>query len=278
MAKIVIFYFSGTGNSMAAALKLAALLPDAEAAPMLGCDPVALAGGEASVIGLVYPIHMNAVPRTVADFIGRLGPVKGRRVFAVATHGGFPFLAGLHLEKVLKRNKTALDAYYEIQMINNTPKGVAPKPLMRLDWELGITDDIVDRALKAADAGIEEIAEEIAKGASRPVPRPSSFKGKAARLGMALLWTVSANSRPTLDFINDVGCTGCGICEKVCTTGRIKLRNGKPSWNGPDCNYCYACFNYCPAQSIGVKHYTKKLGRYHHPEISAADIAAQKSK
>jgi MinD superfamily P-loop ATPase len=92
---------------------------------------------------------------------------------------------------------------------------------------------------------------------------------------MKLLWSISENSKPKLDFLLDEGCIGCGQCEALCTTKRIKLIEGKPQWTTEDCNYCYACFNYCPVQAIGVKHYTKKLGRYHHPEISADDIADQ---
>ncbi len=42
------------------------------------------------------------------------------------------------------------------------------------------------------------------------------------------------------------------------------------------CYYCYACFNFCPEQSILVKNYTHKDGRYYHPDVTAKDIAEQK--
>ncbi len=37
-----------------------------------------------------------------------------------------------------------------------------------------------------------------------------------------------------------------------------------------------ACFNFCPEQSILVKNYTHKDGRYYHPDVTAQDIAEQK--
>jgi len=93
---------------------------------------------------------------------------------------------------------------------------------------------------------------------------------------MNTVWKLSANSRSKLHFLLDEACTGCGICESVCLSSRIRMADGKPEWVTEDCHYCYACFNYCPSQAIGVKHYTKKLGRYHHPDITAEDIKAQK--
>lgn len=51
------------------------------------------------------------------------------------------------------------------------------------------------------------------------------------------------------------------------------MNGNKPEWHQDVCFFCYACFNYCPQQAIGVEHCTKKLGRYHHPEISAEEIA-----
>jgi formate hydrogenlyase subunit 6/NADH:ubiquinone oxidoreductase subunit I len=49
------------------------------------------------------------------------------------------------------------------------------------------------------------------------------------------------------------------------------------------CFGCFACLNYCPEQSIQVastwylKSRTTENGRYHHPQVTANDIAAQKA-
>jgi len=87
---------------------------------------------------------------------------------------------------------------------------------------------------------------------------------------------LSERSNPKLQFLLDNECSGCGICEKTCPTNSIKLIEGKPHWDSEKCRYCYACFNFCPVQAIGVRYYIKKLGRYHHPGIGWEDIAAQK--
>ena len=130
MSKTVLFYFLGTDNSLAVARNIAERLTDAIVVPMLKGNAEAYIDVDTERIGLIYPIYMNAVPRIVVKFTERLKCLPGHYVFAVATHGGIPGMAGLHLNKVLKEQQIALDAYFDIEMINNTPKGVAPKPLM----------------------------------------------------------------------------------------------------------------------------------------------------
>ncbi|NDL67249.1 EFR1 family ferrodoxin [Anaerotalea alkaliphila] len=274
MMKNLLFYFSGTGNSLAAAKAVAGRLGEAELVPLLSADPGAV--WEAETVGIFYPIHMNATPWSVADFLGRLRLAGPCHLYGVATHGGLPGKAGCHLRQVLADHGLALSAYFEIEMINNTPKGVAPRPLMRMDWEKGIGPKDLERM----EARLQEGADAIA-AAVRARDRESlaALDEKARGLGygiMRLLWKSGGNSKPKLSFLLDEACTGCGICEKVCTTRRISMGSGRPRWAEDNCNYCYACFNYCPVQAIGVKHYVKKLGRYHHPQVGWREIAGQK--
>jgi ferredoxin len=48
------------------------------------------------------------------------------------------------------------------------------------------------------------------------------------------------------------------------------------------CHGCFACLNYCPEEPIQVeskwylKSYAEQNGRYHHPDVPAREIAAQK--
>jgi formate hydrogenlyase subunit 6/NADH:ubiquinone oxidoreductase subunit I len=276
MSKSVLFYFTGTGNSLAVVRKIADRLTDTIVVPMLKGDSNTYIDSDTERIGLIYPIYMNAVPHVVAKFINNIKIIPGCYVFAIANNGGNPGMAGLHLDKVLNEQNINLDAYFELEMVNNTPKGVAPKPLMNLDWELDITSEKVDTKLKTAYELIDEIAKSVLNKEKKTLNYPTSNVKKVNYLLMKLLWYISEKSSPKLKFLFDESCTGCGLCEAVCTANRIKMSYGKPECITENCNFCYACFNYCPVQAIGVKHYTKKLGRYHNPEISADDIAKQK--
>ena len=79
-------------------------------------------------------------------------------------------------------------------------------------------------------------------------------------------------------YYADEKCTGCKTCEKVCLSGKIRMRGDKPEWqNNVKCYFCFACLHYCPAQAVQIrKSKTPARGRYHHDQISAGDIAAQK--
>jgi ferredoxin len=86
------------------------------------------------------------------------------------------------------------------------------------------------------------------------------------------------------EFYADSTCTGCGLCETICLADKIVLVDAKPSWpQASTCYSCFACLNYCPQQAIQVKSswylrsHTPENGRYHHPQITASDIAAQKA-
>ena len=81
--------------------------------------------------------------------------------FAVATHGGIPGMSGLYLNRILKKQSIGLDGYFEMKMMNNTLKGVAPKLLMHLDWELDITPEKIDMFISESHLSIENSIEKI---------------------------------------------------------------------------------------------------------------------
>jgi len=79
-------------------------------------------------------------------------------------------------------------------------------------------------------------------------------------------------------FYADSKCNGCGICEKICLAGKIRMIDNKPQWQEDiKCTYCFACLHFCPVESIQIqKRNTMIKGRYHHPLITAKDIIKQK--
>jgi NAD-dependent dihydropyrimidine dehydrogenase PreA subunit len=94
-----------------------------------------------------------------------------------------------------------------------------------------------------------------------------------------IMFLLTRNIKTQIKYITDSTCTGCGICEQVCLSSKIKLKDKKPYWREDiRCYYCYACFNFCPTQSILVKKkWERKDGRYHHPDVQLSDIIKQKN-
>ena len=265
-----IYYFSGTGNSLFVAREIAGGFDGAKLVPVVRSLRSGDTDAAEEVIGFVFPIYMNAMPSPVRKFVDSCDFSQCKRVFCVATHGGVPGKARAQVERVFAHRGVGLWFYEQIEMIGNTPKGVAPKILMKRDWEKSISCEKIREMEARTRDGIHSVLEKIRKDIP---PQATAKPGPLTKL----LWKVSEGSSPKLEFLLDDSCTGCGICEDVCLSGRVRMEEGRPVWPmDSQCYYCYACFNFCPVQAVGVKHYVKKEGRYHYPGISAEDIAEQK--
>lgn len=67
------------------------------------------------------------------------------------------------------------------------------------------------------------------------------------------------------NLFSNGGRSHCGLCERVCTSGCIRLTAGIPVWTEKRCNMCMACVNRCPKMAIQYGKSTTKRGRYVHP-------------
>ena len=77
------------------------------------------------------------------------------------------------------------------------------------------------------------------------------------------------------NFAVEEGCTGCGLCAKVCPQKNIRLEGGRPVW-GKTCASCMACIHWCPVQAIQYGKKTKSFGRYHNPNINVSALCGEK--
>jgi NAD-dependent dihydropyrimidine dehydrogenase PreA subunit len=272
-----VYYFTGTGTSIGLIKELKSKGMEIEAFPIISPNCPKVIPKITETVGIIYPIHMNALPFVVQDFIRSLKSEGNPFIYVIATHGGIPGSAGANLVQVLSNSAIDINAYYEIETINNTPKGVAPKPLMQLDWEKNLSHEKLETMKTHVSSFISQVVLDI-KDRKDNIEINLLPKSKGFIPGlMKLIWRLS-KSKPQLEFfIDKEACTHCGICENICLTNRIELTDEGPKYISDHCYYCYACFNYCPTQAIYVKHYTKKEGRYHYPGINWQEISNQKS-
>jgi len=261
-----IYYFTGTGNSLAVARRIAAGLGDTELVGIPSLRNEKRIVPEAPRIGIVCPVHGFAIPGIVSEFIGRLDLSSVRYAFLVLTPAGSPGGAFIFARRAFRREGKDLDAGFTVRMPSND--------IALSDVQTQATQR---KILARANEEIERIIRLIASAEKR------LHTGTPLLLPFALLVTATvgpllARHRHTLDrnFSADNNCTGCGTCVQVCPADNITLQAGRPHWEHR-CESCLACINYCPARAIQYGKRTARRGRYHHPEVSAADLAAQKS-
>lgn len=267
MDDIEIYYFSGTGNSLHAAKELAKNLPNAKLIPIAGFLDEKTFMPQGSTVGFAFPVHMTAIPVVVRDFIGKLDLQKTRYIFAIVTRIGTQHSAFSEIDKILHKKNKNLDAAFSLNMPSNDPKfnykALAPDETAKLE--------------SAMRENIKKIAMVILnKEKSRD--KDTSYISRVPFLRLISLLAILTDGIQHNFYANEK-CTGCGTCEKVCLSKKIKMSGGKPIWQKDvKCFKCYACLNYCPNQAVQIKGQTEKNGRYSHPYAAASEIAAQKEK
>lgn len=82
--KKVIYYFSGTGNSMRAAYRIAESLTDTEIVSM-HCNPSEVPATDADVIGFVFSVYHWTMPEATITFIKELKINPNAYIFGIST-------------------------------------------------------------------------------------------------------------------------------------------------------------------------------------------------
>lgn len=276
MADTIIYYFSGTGNSLHVARELKRRLPEARLKPilsMLNNDGPVLS---ADKIGLVFPVYLSSIPGPVRAFIRKCNALPVNYIFAVTTNCGYPGKVDYLAYNMFKSNDLNLNYYASLKMIFNTPTGLMPAIFANKKWMEIAGAEKAAEILPEIHKAVDQIAGDVTNGVSNI--KPGYKPGLVRRTLLALTEHISPIDRTkSIPFSVDHDCNSCGTCEKVCLSEKITMSGSKPEWaKHTQCHFCYACFNYCPQQAIVVKGYNYKTGRYSHPGISAGDIAEQK--
>lgn len=258
--KTIIYYFTGTGNSLAAAKKIAAALGDCELVPIAS---LAKTNGDivpqAERVGIICPVYFSGLPLMVASCAARLDFAAGTYVFAVITHGGGGASAALRqLDALLrKRQGRGLDAGFGVVMPGNyilmyeSPKGKEQEEI-----------------LAKADKEIAVITGPVSTCERRGLP--SSL---ITHLLYTLIypWFASHVHSDDKKFTVNDRCTSCGTCAAVCPADNIEMIDGKPVWKH-HCELCCGCIHNCPAEAIQAGSKTEKWLRYRNPSVTVAEL------
>ena len=257
--KTIIYYFTGTGNSLAAARKIAAVLGDCELVPVAslketkdGIVP------DAERVGIICPVYFSGLPLMVAGFAGRLDLSRSQYTFAVVTYGGSGGPSTLRqLDSILTVRNRGLDAGYMVKMPGNY--------ILMYSSPAGKNrEDMLARA----DTQIMDIAGAISRCERRKLP--SSLVSNLVH-ALAYPWFASHVHEDDRKFTVSEDCTSCGTCAVICPAANIELVEGKPVWKH-HCELCCGCIHLCPAGAIQAGPGTVTRERYRNPSVSVQEL------
>lgn len=256
----MIFYFTGTGNSLAAARILGEILGE----PLLSIGEEIKTGKKEFIypvkadekIVFVYPVHSWGPAVPVIRFISALTLTGYDRqpVCSVCTCGDECGYTGTMLQTALAKKGIPLAASYSVVMPNN----YILLPGFNVD-----TKEVEQYKLAEAPARILQIAKSIKERQYVNLYTIGSLPWLKSKIIYPLFSTFAIGSN---SFRATDACISCGLCERMCPTGTIRIVDGKPRW-GNTCVQCVACIHRCPVRAIEYGKRTVKKGRYHHPEL-----------
>lgn len=256
----MIFYFSGTGNSLWVAKQLNMIFDEKliSIADELKNDSntfrYVLKADEK--IFFVFPVHSWGPAVLIPRFIEKMNleNYTNQAVYSICVCGDNCGYTDRIMQKALAEKSVRLTAAYSIQMPNNyiLMKG------------FGIdTKEIEEKKLKLAPQLVEEIAKDIQSGKNSGyyVAGGKPFLKSRVVYPAFSKYAIGRNS-----FFATDACTACKLCVRICPTQTISMKNNKPIWQNT-CVQCTACIHRCPVRAIEYGKITQNQGRYHHPDL-----------
>ena len=255
--KTIIYYFTGTGNSLQIARSLGERLSDCEVRSLAGQTGTPPADGLVERVGFVFPVYFWGLPRIVRRFAEALSVPQGTYCFAVVTYRGLKLDTLGLLDDILQKKGVRLSYGDGIKMPGNAINYYGPA-----------SPEKIRTITEAASVRIDEIARAVAQKEIH-TPQRSGISKRISTWGNGFLYKNIAEFDKK--FLATENCNGCGLCSRVCPVQNITIENKKPVWQH-HCEHCMACIQWCPTEAIQYGTGTARRKRYHNPGITAKDI------
>ncbi len=241
----VVYCFSGTGNSLFVARRIAEEL-NGRVRMITDCsdqdtEPV-------DDVVWVFPVYSWGIAPVMCRFM-KFAPVVGKRHHMVCTCGDDIGLTHRQWRKIMaSRGWTACGAY-SVAM----PNTYVLLPGFDVD-----SPDVELQKLAGAESRIDNIIRRIASGYSGD----DVVEGAMAWLKSVVIYPLFVRfGMSPKPFHATEQCVGCGKCASSCPLMNIRMRNHRPCW-GNDCALCLRCYHVCPYHAVAYSSATRHKGQY----------------
>jgi ferredoxin len=246
MPKVLIHFFSGTGNSLLAAKQISQELETC------GYDSIfhAVENGrydthETFTLHMFFfPVYATATPHIMLNYIRNLPAGKNTKAAVISTNG---------------RISTRFRDGYQGWALHQARLHLYLKKYHvffsdTLDYPSNITAILPPRKAEhnkeiilQASKKIPLIAEKIAHG--RTYHRSFFFPHSIWSIPFGILYSLFGRRIMGKMFAAQSSCTLCSVCIEKCPVNAIRISHGQVRW-GWNCEGCMRCINSCPEQAI----------------------------
>ncbi len=259
--KTTLYYFSGTGNTLYLAQRLADELGDTELVSITSALKSGNLTSKSENVGILFPVYCFGTPNIIKNFVGKLNLTESQYLFTAVTYGG---LLSRTLKLFMRECGAAglnLQAGFAVQMPGNA---------------ISTYDRIPENKIKSFAEILEKRVPEIAAVISEK--KNAKLETKQF-LFQPLLTALHGNfmkqmPKEAAKYFTTESCKLCGDCVKLCPVGNISIENKKIVW-GEKCEQCMACIQWCDNEAIQLGEKTASRKRYHHNCISKNEIMIQ---
>jgi len=253
----MIFYFSGTDNSLWVTHTISADFNDSEIVE-IGSVVVRNSGFEFNIkegerIGFIFPVHSWGIPWIVRKFIKalKLKNYNNNLIYCILTCGDDCGFTNKMFQKLMSRKGWICRHIYSVQMPNTYVvfPGFDTDPL-----------ELEQKKKTEAVHTIQKITSAIKNDNPINCYLQKGHSFLKSRIIYPLFCQFMMSSKP---FHTTDKCISCGLCEKKCPTHNIHLENGHPVW-GNYCTQCLSCLHHCPKEAIEYGKLSVGKGRYYY--------------
>lgn len=247
----MIFYFTGTGNSL-------------HVAKQFDVNPVSIPQVmkqeelkfEDDTIGIVWPIYAGEPPHMVLEFLKK-ATFKTNYFYMILTYGKDATDAPECIYAKVKDFGIQIDYIHTVLMVDNYLPSFDMNEQMAMEKT---TDKDIKQALKDVKNRKKEIPE--ANQAAK------DFHAKAAKIFAENPGLINGEQITVTDK-----CIGCGICTKVCPVGNFYIEDKQAKRKSETCEFCLACAHGCPQKAITTSVSDKNPeARFRNEHVTLQDI------
>lgn len=265
MDKVEIYYFPGSGNSLAVARDVTVRL-NADITAVTSMIDQESIDTEANIIGFVFPIYDFKPPKIIDKIIPKIQSIESKYIFAICTYGIAPAKSLKHLEKTIESCGGRLSAGFAVEMPHS---GIGSGT---------VTEAQQEEMFEKWKNRVEEVSDYIKSGRYGEIETSflflSIFKPRIIKIFpifFVFLKQILLEGIDSLEFTSNEKCEGCATCQRVCPMNNIEIIDNKPVWSD-NCANCFACLNWCPNGAISLGNANMGIKNYHHPDIKILDM------